>query len=70
MPSLHFDVFLVTDGSTVRNITTNETEAKTRADYANQKPGSRFHVEPATACLTERTQSVAARQLPSTHRLG
>ena len=68
MKALHFDVFVVTDGTTVRNITTNETEAKTRAQYANQKPGSHFRVEAATACLIERTQSSAARVSPSTHR--
>lgn len=68
MNASHFPVFIVTDGVEIRNITTNETEAKTRAAYANQKPGSAFRVEPATAALLAPTRSAAAPRSPSMRR--
>jgi hypothetical protein len=60
MHSLNVEIFLVTDGQSIRNATTNRTEAETRARMASER-GRTFHVEAVTCSvsLPTKRQSLA-----------
>lgn len=68
-PAMNITLYVIANNDTIRNVTTNKTEAETRLQYANQKGGDYQIIE--TQChldLAELLQSRATLPLPSKRR--